>query len=191
MHFFITFFFILFLSSPSYSLDVVKTLAAHQEFNIIASMIQASGVSNNVEDNLKLGNSFTLFLPVDQAFVDLPRSVALQSLASDKKTLLLQGHILTVFYPLYLLQTCNILVQATLASNVIGSSFLLNISSVNRTVYLHTGVVEAVITKTVFDGHRISIFGISKVLLPVEFYGKKPRAFHSSPPPPPSSPPMD
>ncbi|WJX27925.1 hypothetical protein P8452_16699 [Trifolium repens] len=154
-------------------------------------MIQASGVSNNVEDNLKLGNSFTLFLPVDQAFVDLPRSVALQSLASDKKTLLLQGHILTVFYPLYLLQTCNILVQATLASNVIGSSFLLNISSVNRTVYLHTGVVEAVITKTVFDEHRISIFGISKVLLPVEFYGKKPRAFHSSPPPPPPSPPMD
>jgi uncharacterized surface protein with fasciclin (FAS1) repeats len=191
MHFFIPFLFILCLSSPSYSLDIVKILAAHREFNIISSMLQASGVSNYVEDNLKIGNSFTLFLPVDQAFVDLPRSVALQSLASDKKTLLLQGHILTVFYPLYLLQASNIPVQATLATNFIGSSFLLNISSVSRTVYLHTGVVEAVITKTVFDGHRISIFGISKVLLPVEFYGKKPRAFHSHPPPPPSPPMAD
>jgi hypothetical protein len=135
-----------------------------------------------------MGSSFMLFLPIDSAFVDLPRSVALQSLASDKKILLLKGHILTVFYPLNLLQTSNIPEQLTLASDVVSSAFILNISSVNGTVYLRTGVVEAVITKTVFDEHLISIFGISKVLLPVELYGKKPRAFHSHPPPPPSPP---
>jgi uncharacterized surface protein with fasciclin (FAS1) repeats len=184
---FITFFYLLFLSSPkpSYSLDIIKTLTAHHEFNIIASMLQASGVNNYLEANLKMGSSFTLFLPIDNAFVDLPRSVAL--LASDKKILLLKGHILTVFYPLNLLQTSNIPEQLTLASDVVSFAFILNISSVNRTVYLRTGVVEAVITKTVFDEHPTSIFGISKVLLPKEFYGKNPRVFHSPPPP---SPPM-
>jgi hypothetical protein len=54
MHFFITFFFILFLSPPSHSLDIVKTLAAHQEFNIIASILQASGVNNNVGKQLHI-----------------------------------------------------------------------------------------------------------------------------------------
>ncbi|WJX27988.1 hypothetical protein P8452_16758 [Trifolium repens] len=188
---FITFFYLLFFSSPkpSYSLDIVKTLTAHHEFNIIASMLQASGVNNYLEANLKMGSSFTLFLPIDNAFVDLPRSVAL--LASDKKILLLKGHILTVFYPFNLLQTSNIPEQLTLASDVVSFAFILNISSVNGTVYLRTGVVEAVITKTVFDEHPTSIptsiFGISKVLLPKEFYGKNPRVFHSPPPP---SPPM-
>ncbi|KAK2457376.1 fasciclin arabinogalactan protein [Trifolium repens] len=135
-----------------------------------------------------MGSSLTLFLPIDSAFVDLPRSIALQSLASDKKILLLKGHILTVFYPLNLLQTSNISEQLTLASDVVSSAFILNISSVNETVYLRTGAVEAVITKTVFDEHPISIFGISKVLLPKEFYGKNPGIFHS--PPPPLFPPM-
>jgi hypothetical protein len=186
---FITFFYLLFLSSPkpSYSLDIIKTLTAHHEFNIIASMLQASGVNNYLEANLKMGSSFTLFLPIDNAFVDLPRSVA--SLASDKKILLLKGHILTVFYPLNLRQTSNIPEQLTLASDVVSFAFILNISSVNRTVYLRTGVVEAVITKTVFDEHPTSIptsiFGISKVLLPKEFYGKNTRVFHSPPPSPP------
>ncbi|WJX39213.1 hypothetical protein P8452_26779 [Trifolium repens] len=180
---FITFFYLLFLSSPkpSYSLDIIKTLTAHHDFNIIASLLQASGVNNYLEANLKMGSSFTLFLPIDSAFVDLPRSVALQSLASDKKILLLKGHILTAFYPLNLLQTSNIPEQLTLASDVVSSAFILNISSVNGTVYLRTGVVEAVITKTVFDEHLISIFGISKVLLPKEFYGKNTRVFHSPP----------
>jgi uncharacterized surface protein with fasciclin (FAS1) repeats len=194
---FITFFYLLFLSSPkpSYSLDIVKTLTAHHDFNIIASLLQASGVNNYLEANLKMGSSFTLFLPIDSAFVDLPRSVALQSLASDKKIILLKGHILTVFYPLNLLQTSNIPEQLTLASDVVSSAFILNISSVNGTVYLRTGVVEAVITKTVFDEHPTSIptsiFGISKVLLPKEFYGKNPRVFHSPPPPSPSPPMVD
>jgi uncharacterized surface protein with fasciclin (FAS1) repeats len=170
---------------PSYSLDIIKTLTAHHDFNIIASLLQASGVNNYLEANLKMGSSFTLFLPIDSAFVDLPRSVALQSLASDKKILLLKGHILTAFYPLNLLQTSNIPEQLTLASDVVSSAFILNISSVNGTVYLRTGVVEAVITKTVFDEHLISIFGISKVLLPKEFYGKNTRVFHAPPPSPP------
>jgi hypothetical protein len=50
-----------------------------------------------------------------------------------------------------------------------------------------TDVVEAAITQTVLDEHLISIFGISKVLLPKKIFGKNPMVFHS-PPPPPHSP---
>ncbi|GAU11095.1 hypothetical protein TSUD_197190 [Trifolium subterraneum] len=72
-----------------------------------------------------------------------------------------------------------------LATDSIGSGFTLNISSVKDKISLSTGVVKAVMTRTVFDEDPIIIFGISKVLIPKEIFGKK---FHSPPPPPPDVP---
>ncbi|MCH80157.1 fasciclin-like arabinogalactan protein 4-like [Trifolium medium] len=146
-------------------------------------MLQASGVYDDLERKQYLRSGFTLFVPVDSAFAEIPPSFELQSLPSDQKILVLKGHILPVFYPLSLLLATNNPKEVTLASDVIGSAFTLNMSSFNGTISLGTGTIEAVITRTVLDEQPISIFAISKVLLPKEIFGKNPMVF---PPPPPS-----
>ncbi|WJX35935.1 hypothetical protein P8452_23866 [Trifolium repens] len=63
--------------------------------------------------------------------------------------------------------------QVIQATDVTGSTFPLNVSLVNKIVSLRASVVEAVITQTVLDEHPLSIFGISKVLLPKEISAKR------------------
>ncbi|MCI64444.1 fasciclin-like arabinogalactan protein 4-like, partial [Trifolium medium] len=64
----------------------------------------------------------------------------------------------------------------TLASEDMGApSFLLNISSINGSmVVISTGVVEAVITRTMFDHYPVVIYAVSMVLLPTELFGTIP-----------------
>ncbi|KAE8665003.1 fasciclin-like arabinogalactan protein 4-like [Hibiscus syriacus] len=64
-------------------------------------------------------------------------------------------------------------VQPTLATEDNGAgSFTLNISRVNGSVAIDTGIVQASVTQTAFDQNPIAIFGVSKVLLPREIFGK-------------------
>ncbi|GAU47372.1 hypothetical protein TSUD_403750 [Trifolium subterraneum] len=152
-------------------------------------MLIASGVYDDLK--LKQHHVLTLFAPVDKAFAHLPPSFALQLLPYDQKNLVLKAHILPIYYPLNLLLATTSPQQITLANtDFIGSGFTLNISSVKGRISLSTGVVKAVITRTVLDENPIIIFGISKVLIPNEIFGKK---FHSPPPPPdvPSPPAVD
>ncbi|KAI8568534.1 hypothetical protein RHMOL_Rhmol02G0208100 [Rhododendron molle] len=66
-------------------------------------------------------------------------------------------------------------VQPTLATEDMGAgSFTLNISRVNGSVTIATGIVQARVTQTVFDENPVAIFEISKVLLPKEIFGKNP-----------------
>ncbi|GAU14617.1 hypothetical protein TSUD_96810 [Trifolium subterraneum] len=148
---------------------------------------EASGVYHHSELNQDFDGGFTLFVLEEKAFVDIPPSIALQSLSPDQKILVLKAHVLPIYYPLSLLLATTNPQQVTLATNVIALGFTINISSVNGTISLRTSVVEAVITQTMLDEQPISIFGISKVLLPKEIFGKNPMVFHS-PPPPPSHP---
>lgn len=64
-------------------------------------------------------------------------------------------------------------VQPTLATEDNGAgSFTLNISRVNGSVAIDTGIVQASVTQTVFDQNPVAIFGVSRVLLPREVFGK-------------------
>ncbi|EPS61843.1 fasciclin-like arabinogalactan protein 9, partial [Genlisea aurea] len=74
------------------------------------------------------------------------------------------------YYPLGSLQSIVNPVQPTLATEQNGAgSFTLNISRVNGSVGINTGVVQAIVTQTVLDQNPVAIFGVSKVLLPREF----------------------
>jgi hypothetical protein len=81
--------------------------------------------------------------------------------------------------------------QQTLATLNMGSqTFLLNISGINGSVVqIDTGMVRAVITRTVYDHRPNVIYEVSKVLLFPELFGKNHIALlpHHSPPPVSSS----
>jgi hypothetical protein len=66
-------------------------------------------------------------------------------------------------------------VQPTLATEDMGAgSFTLNISRANGSVAIDSGIVLASVTQTVFDQNPVAIFGVSKVLLPKEIFGRNP-----------------
>ncbi|XP_006588004.1 fasciclin-like arabinogalactan protein 4 [Glycine max] len=159
----------------------------YHNFNVAASMLAASGVEQEFEAD-EGGAGITLFVPVDDAFADLPPSVALQSLPADKKAVVLKFHVLHSYYPLGSLESVVNPFQPTLATEAMGAgSFTLNISRVNGSVAINTGIVQASITQTVFDQNPVAIFGVSKVLLPREIFGKNPtvstKPLDNAPPP--------
>lgn len=52
-------------------------------------------------------------------------------------------------------------------------SYTLNISRVNGSIVtINSGLVLAVVTQTAFDQNPVSVFGVSKVLLPKELFPK-------------------
>ncbi|XP_009595320.1 fasciclin-like arabinogalactan protein 4 [Nicotiana tabacum] len=159
---------------PPLGLNITKTLIDGHNFNVAASMLTASGVEQEFEDD-EGGAGITLFVPTDQAFSDLKSSVRFQSLSAEKKADVLRFHVLHSYYPLGSLQSIVNPVQPTLATEKNGAgSFTLNISRVNGSVAIDTGIVQASVTRTVFDQNPVAIFGVSTVLLPREFFGKNP-----------------
>ncbi|KAL5581007.1 hypothetical protein UlMin_013449 [Ulmus minor] len=159
---------------PPLGLNITKTLTDGHNFNVAASMLAASGVVEEFEAD-EGGAGITLFVPTDTAFADLPSNVRLQSLAADKKAVVLKFHVLHSYYPLGSLESIVNPVQPTLATEDMGAgSFTLNISRVNGSVAIDTGIVQAQVTQTVFDQNPVAIFGVSEVLLPREIFGKDP-----------------
>ncbi|GMH12754.1 hypothetical protein Nepgr_014595 [Nepenthes gracilis] len=156
---------------PPPEVNITKSLIDAHNFNVAASMLTASGVVDEFEAD-EGGAGITLFVPTDEAFSNLPSTVQLQALPADKKALVLKFHVLHSYYPLGSLESIVNPVQPTLATEDNGAgSFTLNISRVNGSVALNSGIVEAVVTQTVFDQNPVSIFGISNVLLPREIFG--------------------
>ncbi|KAF7840267.1 fasciclin-like arabinogalactan protein 4 [Senna tora] len=159
---------------PPLGLNITKALIDGHNFNVAASMLSASGVVQEFEAD-EGGAGITMFVPVDDAFASLPPSVSLQSLPADKKAVVLKFHVLHSYYPLGSLESIVNPLQPTLATEAMGAgSFTLNISRVNGSVAINTGIVQASVTQTVFDQNPVAIFGVSKVLLPREFFGKNP-----------------
>ncbi|MBA0678647.1 hypothetical protein Goari_019977, partial [Gossypium aridum] len=157
---------------PPLGLNITKALIDGHNFNVAAAMLSASGVVNEFEAD-EGGAGITLFVPTDGAFGDLPGNVRLQSLPADKKSVVLKFHVLHSYYPLGSLESIVNPVQPTLATEDNGAgSFTLNISRVNGSVAIDTGIVQASVTQTVFDQNPVAIFGVSKVLLPREVFGK-------------------
>uniref|UniRef100_A0A5B6ZTC3 Putative fasciclin-like arabinogalactan protein 4 n=1 Tax=Davidia involucrata TaxID=16924 RepID=A0A5B6ZTC3_DAVIN len=159
---------------PPLGLNITKALIDGHNFNVAASMLMASGVVEGFEAD-EGGAGITLFVPTDDAFSDLPATAKFQSLPADKKAVVLKFHVLHSYYPLGSLESIVNPVQPTLATEDMGAgSFTLNISRVNGSVAIDTGIVQASVTQTVSDNNPVAIFGVSKVLLPREIFGNHP-----------------
>ncbi|GFZ18013.1 fasciclin-like arabinogalactan family protein [Actinidia rufa] len=159
---------------PSLGLNITKALIDGHNFNVAASMLAASGVADEFEQD-EGGAGITMFVPTDDAFSDLPATANFQSLPADDKVVVLKFHVLHSYYPLGSLESIVNPVQPTLATEVMGAGkFTLNISRVNDSVGIDTGIVQASVTQTVLDQNPVAIFGVSKVLLPREIFGKNP-----------------
>ncbi|XP_065868631.1 fasciclin-like arabinogalactan protein 4 isoform X2 [Euphorbia lathyris] len=159
---------------PPLGLNITKALLDGHNFFVAASMLSASGVVDEFEADER-GAGITLFVPTDAAFADLPATVSLQSLPAEKKAVVLKFHVLHSYYPLGSLESIVNPVQPTLATEATGAgSYTLNISRVNGSVAIDTGIVQASVTQTVFDQNPVAIFGVSRVLLPREIFGKNP-----------------
>lgn len=161
-------------SQPLLGLNITKALIDGHDFNVAASMLEASGVSDDLESD-ETGAGITLFIPTDDSFADLLPTVKIQSLSADKKGVLLKFHVLHSYYPLGSLESIVNPVQPTLATELASAGdYTLNISRVNGSVAINTGLVQASVTQTVFDEKPIAIFGINSVLLPKEIFGNIP-----------------
>ncbi|CAK9188284.1 unnamed protein product [Ilex paraguariensis] len=159
---------------PPLGLNITKALIDGHNFNVAASMLTASGVVEKFEAD-EGGAGITMFVPTDDAFSDLPATVGFPSLSADNKTVVLKFHVLHSYYPLGSLQSIVNPVQPTLATEDNGAgSYTLNISRVNGSLAIDTGIVQASVTQTVIDQNPVAIFGISRVLLPSEIFGKNP-----------------
>ncbi|KAF3794071.1 Fasciclin-like arabinogalactan protein 4 [Nymphaea thermarum] len=157
-------------SRPQVPFNITAVLIGAKDFNVVAAMLAASGVTAEFEND-EQGAGITAFLPTDDAFTDLSAQ-RLQSLPADTKAVVLKYHVLHSYYPLGSLQSIVNPVQPTLATEEKGAgSFTLNITRANGSVALDTGIVQAAITQTVFDQNPVAIFGISNVLLPREVFG--------------------
>ncbi|GLU11612.1 hypothetical protein SLE2022_283480 [Rubroshorea leprosula] len=157
---------------PPINLNITKALIDGHNFNVAASLLAASGVVDEFQAD-EAGAGITLFVPTDLAFTDLPGTVNLQSLPAEQKAVVLKFHVLHSYYPLGSLESIVNPVQPTLATEDKGAgSFTLNISRVNKSVAIDTGIVQASVTQTVIDQNPVAIFGVSKVLLPKEIFGK-------------------
>ncbi|GAU47373.1 hypothetical protein TSUD_403760 [Trifolium subterraneum] len=125
----------------------------------------------------------TMFVPVDQAFFHLSQSGynRYHKLAIRERYTLVAAHIFPAYYTLTALQSSKIFMQPTLATLDMGSeTFSLNISGINDSVFIDTGIIRGVITRTVYDHVPIAIYAVSKVLLPPELFGKN---YHNAPSP--------
>lgn len=156
---------------PSAEINVSEILITGRDFNVAASMLEASGVTEELTQYQR-GAGITVFVPTDEAFAELPKTERLQSLPAEKKAAVLRFHVLHSYYPLGSLESIVNPVQPTLATEDTGAGrFTLNISRVNGSVAIDTGVVQASITRTVYDQNPVSVFAVSRVLLPREIFG--------------------
>eukprot|EP01018_Ginkgo_biloba_P033896 Gb_27317 [translate_table: standard] len=156
------------------AINVTDVLLNGNNFNFVVSMMVASGVTEVLESD-QAGAGITIFAPTDDAFSDLPPDT-LQGLTAENKAVVLKYHVLHSYYPLGSLESIVNPVQPTLATEAIGAgSFTLNITRVNGSVTVNTGIVQASVTQTVFDHKPLAIFAVPKVLLPREMFGNHSR----------------
>ncbi|KAK2395102.1 hypothetical protein P8452_16717 [Trifolium repens] len=159
--------------SPSFSLNVTEILIQSNDYKTAAGLITSLGIDAELEAK----SNFTLFMPVDKAFNELPPSVLHQfhSLSMSDKYNLMKIHIVRAYYPLIFLQTMKQKTQQTLSSeSTSDNSYDFNISVINSSIVelIDTAMVHSIITQTVYSQQPIAIYGVSKVLLPTEIFGQ-------------------
>jgi uncharacterized surface protein with fasciclin (FAS1) repeats len=159
-------------SRPPPPVNITRVLADARGFNVVASMLQASGVVGELEAD-EHGAGITVFVPTDDAFAALPATGRLRSLPAERKAIVLRFHVLHSYYPLGSLESIVNPVQPTVATEFTEAGrFTLNITRVNGSIAIDTSIMQASITRTVLDQNPVAIFAVSKVLLPKEMFSR-------------------
>jgi hypothetical protein len=178
--------------TPPHSLNVTIPLLA-QNFTIFSKLLFQTQLDMDLQD---VPPGMTILVPADQEFYHISQSWynRINNFTLNDRYLFVKGHILPSYLPLNPLRSTQMFMQQTLATLNMGSqTFLLNISGINGSVVqIDTGVVRAVITRTVYDHRPNVIYEVSKVLLSPDLFGKNHVATlpHHSPSPPPPPPPV-
>ncbi|KAM6578852.1 hypothetical protein CsatB_030689 [Cannabis sativa] len=147
--------------------DVTKILDKAGIFSVFIRLLKSTSVSIQIENQLNVSNTLTIFAPTNGAFGAL-KPGTLNTLSNEDKVQLVQYHILP-----------------TLVS-------LQNFETLRSSVNISTGIVNTTISGTVYEDNQLAIYKVDKVLLPLGIFGPKPKTKqHLAPSPTPLKPSKD
>ncbi|PON80386.1 FAS1 domain containing protein [Trema orientale] len=140
-------------------------------FSVFIRLLKSTSVSIQIENQLNVSNSLTIFAPTNGAFSAL-KPGTLNSLSTEEKVQLVQYHILPSFISLQNFQTLSNPVR-TQASNTY--DFPLNITVEGSWVNISTGIVNTTISATIYEDNQLAIYKVDKVLLPLGIFAPRPK----------------
>ncbi|GMN24699.1 hypothetical protein TIFTF001_000661 [Ficus carica] len=159
--------------------DVSKVLEKAGGFSVFIRLLKSTSVIIQVQDQLNVSNTLTIFAPTNGAFSAL-KPGTLNSLSTQHKFQLVQYHILPTFVSVQNFQTLSNPVR-TQAGNT--SDFPLNIMVEDRWVNISTGMVNTTISGTVYEDNQLAIYKVDKVLLPLGIFASTPKPLAPAPTP--------
>ncbi|PON80394.1 FAS1 domain containing protein [Trema orientale] len=158
--------------------NVTKILEKAGSFSVFIRILRSTQVINQIENQLNVSNSLTIFAPTNGAFSGL-KPGTLNSLSTEQKVQLVQYHILPSFVSLSNFQTLSNPVR-TQASNT--DEYPLNITTQGNWVNISTGLVNTTISGTVYADSQLAIYKVDRVLLPLGIFAPT----HKAPAPAPA-----
>ncbi|XP_030503310.2 fasciclin-like arabinogalactan protein 12 [Cannabis sativa] len=168
--------------------DVTKILEKAGIFSVFIRLLKSTSVSIQIENQLNVSNTLTIFAPTNGAFGAL-KPGTLNTLSNEDKVQLVQYHILPTLVSLQNFETLSNPVR-TQASNT--NDFPLNVTVEGSSVNISTGIVNTTISSTVYEDNQLAIYKVDKVLLPLGIFGPKPKTKqHLAPSPTPLKPSKD
>ncbi|XP_024026372.1 fasciclin-like arabinogalactan protein 12 [Morus notabilis] len=159
--------------------DVSKVLEKAGGFSVFIRLLKSTSVSIQIENQLNVSNTLTIFAPTNGAFSAL-KPGTLNSLSTEQKVQLVQYHILPSSVSLQNFQTLSNPVR-TQASNTY--DFPLNITVEGNWVNISTGIVNTTISATVYEDNQLAIYKVDKVLLPLGIFAPRPKPLVPAPAP--------
>ncbi|KAL5551608.1 hypothetical protein UlMin_001784 [Ulmus minor] len=151
--------------------NITKILDKAGGFSVFIRLLKSTQVIIQIENQLNVSNTLTIFAPTNGAFSSL-KAGTLNSLSTEQKVQLVQYHVLPSFVALANFQTLSNPVR-TQASNTY--DFPLNIITEDKWVNISTGLVNTSISSTVYTDNQLAIYKIEKVLLPLGIFAPRPK----------------
>uniref|UniRef100_A0A803PWN3 FAS1 domain-containing protein n=1 Tax=Cannabis sativa TaxID=3483 RepID=A0A803PWN3_CANSA len=138
--------------------DVTKILEKAGIFSVFIRLLKSTSVSIQIENQLNVSNTLTIFAPTNGAFGAL-KPGTLNTLSTEDKVQLVQYHILPSLVSLQNFETLSNPVR-TQASNT--NDFPLNVTVEGSLVNISTGIVNATISGTVYEDNQLAIYKVDK-----------------------------
>ncbi|KAL5581233.1 hypothetical protein UlMin_013675 [Ulmus minor] len=157
------------LAAPT---NVTKILEKAGSYSIFIRLLKSTQVLIQIENQLNVSNTLTIFSPTNSAFSSL-KPGTLNSLTTEQKAQLVQYHVLPTFISLSNFQTLSNPVRTQASST---NDFPLNITTEGNWVNISTGLVNTSISGTVYTDNQLAIYKIEKVMLPQGIFAPRPKA---------------
>ncbi|KAL5581243.1 hypothetical protein UlMin_013685 [Ulmus minor] len=164
------------LAAPT---DVTKILEKADGFSVFIRLLKSTQVNIQIESQLNVSNTLTIFAPTNGAFSSL-KPGTLNSLTNEQKVQLVQYHILPTFISLSNFETLSNPVR-TQASNT--NDYPLNITTEGKWVNISTGLVNTTISGTIYEDNKLAVYRVDKVLLPLGIFAPRPKPLAPAPTP--------